>query len=123
MFVGPSGYVDGAQSEVIADKGKQAICEASSAAEVTSLQGNIATIGKNERGPASSLATKIGPDADTISKETENAKVMEVKPGPTETSPTDEEKKQLSGRGTSEAELQSQVNFPALLTTLLQLDT
>ncbi|KAJ8442624.1 hypothetical protein Cgig2_008400 [Carnegiea gigantea] len=105
---GPSGYVDGAQSEVIADKGKQAICEASSAAEVTSLQGNIATVGKNERGPASSLATKIGPDADTISKETENAKVMEVKPGPTEASPTDEGKKQLSGRGTSEAELQSQ---------------
>lgn len=105
---GPSGYVDGAQSEVIADKGKQAICEASSAAEVTSLQGNIATIGKNERGPTSSLATKIGPDADTISKETENAKVMEVKPGPTDTSPTDEEKKQLSGRGTLEAELQSQ---------------
>ncbi|XP_074271286.1 chromatin structure-remodeling complex protein SYD-like [Silene latifolia] len=122
---GTIGSVDGAQNELTSDRGKQpTTIESSCSAEATLAQVNPAQI-KNERVAIGTAAAGCGPDVDAVLNETKSIQAAGVKMGILENaSHIDAQKHNPLGRGTFEAETQSQEvsNSSVLLTAGLPLD-
>ncbi|XP_021862250.2 chromatin structure-remodeling complex protein SYD isoform X5 [Spinacia oleracea] len=123
---GSSSSVDGAQNELVKDKGKQQTTfESSNISEVPLPLGNLASV-KSDGAPTVSGAAVYIREADPLSKETENIKLLARKPALSDLSHTDEDMKHLRHGNRSledDTENQEITNSSALITTPWKPDT